>query len=53
MPKNFDDAKGEVKEKAGEATNNPRLEREGKIDQATGHVKDAVDDARDKVTDDR
>jgi uncharacterized protein YjbJ (UPF0337 family) len=51
MPENLDDAKGQVKEKAGQATDDKDLENEGKIDQATGKVKDAVGDASDKVKD--
>ena len=51
MPENLDDAKGQVKEKAGEVTDDKDLENEGKIDQATGKVKDAVGDASDKVKD--
>ena len=51
MPENFDDAKGQVKEKAGELTDDKDLENEGKIDQATGTVKDKVGDAADKVKD--
>ena len=42
MPDNFDDAKGQVKEKAGDVTGDKDLEREGKIDQASGKVKDTV-----------
>ncbi len=51
MPENFDDAKGQVKEKAGELTNDKDLKNEGKVDQATGTVKDKVGDAGDKVKD--
>ncbi len=51
MPDNIDDAKGQVKEKAGHATGDKDLENEGKIDQATGKVKDKVGDASDKVKD--
>jgi uncharacterized protein YjbJ (UPF0337 family) len=51
MPENFDDAKGQVKEKAGDATGDKDLENEGKIDQATGTVKEKVGDAADKVKD--
>ena len=51
MPENFDDAKGNVKEKAGQATNDKDLENEGKIDKATGKVKGSVGDAADKVKD--
>jgi uncharacterized protein YjbJ (UPF0337 family) len=46
-----DDAKGRVKEAAGDLTGDKDLQREGKIDQATGTVKDAVGDAADKVKD--
>ena len=47
----FDDAKGRIKEAAGDLTGDEGLQREGKVDQATGTVKDAVDDAADKVKD--
>lgn len=48
---NADDIKGRVKEAAGDLTDNERLQREGKADQAEGKVKDAVDTARDKLGD--
>ena len=51
MPENADDAKGRVKEAAGDLTGDKDLQREGKVDQATGKVKDAVGDASDKVKD--
>jgi uncharacterized protein YjbJ (UPF0337 family) len=47
----LDDAKGRVKEAAGDLTDNKDLKNEGKIDQATGKVKDAVGDVADKVKD--
>jgi uncharacterized protein YjbJ (UPF0337 family) len=47
----IDDAKGRVKEAAGDLTDDDSLENEGKVDQATGSVKDKVDDASDKVKD--
>jgi uncharacterized protein YjbJ (UPF0337 family) len=47
----FDDMKGRVKEAAGDLTNDDGLKREGKVDQATAKVKDAVGDAADKVKD--
>ena len=50
-PKNTDDAKGSVKEAAGDLTGDDELKREGKVDQATGTVKDKVDDVKDKVED--
>lgn len=48
-PKNADDAKGRVKEAAGDLTGDEDLEREGKLDKLVGAVKDAVDNAADKV----
>jgi uncharacterized protein YjbJ (UPF0337 family) len=47
----FDDAKGKVKEAAGDLSGDKDLQNEGKVDQATGTVKDKVDDAADKVKD--
>ncbi len=46
-----DDAKGRVKEAAGDLTDDDSLKNEGKVDQATGTVKDKVGDASDKVKD--
>jgi uncharacterized protein YjbJ (UPF0337 family) len=46
---NMDDAKGRVKEAAGDLTNDDDLKREGQVDQASGKVKDKLDDAADKV----
>ena len=51
MPANSDDAKGRVKEATGNLTGDDDLKNEGKIDQATGTVKDKVGDAADKVKD--
>lgn len=58
MPDNFDDAKGQAKEKVGDATGDNELKDEGKKDQAAGKVKegadkvkDTADDAVDKVRD--
>ena len=48
---NLDDAKGKVKEAAGDLTGNDDLKNEGKVDQATGSVKDAVGNVADKVKD--
>lgn len=47
----FDKAKGHAKEAAGDISGDKDLEREGKLDQATGKVKDTVDAAKDKVKD--
>lgn len=48
---NMDQAKGKVKEAAGDLTGDKDLEREGKVDQMAGDVKDKVGDAVDKVKD--
>ena len=48
---NIDDAKGRVKEAAGDLTDNDRLKREGKADQVAGKVKDTIDDVKEKVED--
>jgi uncharacterized protein YjbJ (UPF0337 family) len=51
MTENLDDAKGRVKEAAGDLTGDEDLQREGKIDQATGTAKEKVGEAADKVKD--
>lgn len=48
---NTDDAKGRIKEAAGDLTDNDDLKREGKVDRATGAAKEKLDDAADKVKD--
>jgi uncharacterized protein YjbJ (UPF0337 family) len=48
---NTDDAKGRIKEAAGDLTDDDDLKREGKVDRATGAAKDKLDDAADKVKD--
>jgi uncharacterized protein YjbJ (UPF0337 family) len=44
-----DEIKGRVKEAAGALTNNKRMKREGKIDQAAGKTKQAAEKAIDKA----
>jgi uncharacterized protein YjbJ (UPF0337 family) len=51
MAKNADEAKGRVKEATGDLTGNQSLKNEGKVDRATGKVKDKVGDAGDKAKD--
>jgi uncharacterized protein YjbJ (UPF0337 family) len=46
-----DDAKGRLKEAAGDLTGDDGLKREGKVDKATGGVKDKLGDAADKTKD--
>ena len=48
--KNIDKAKGRVKEAAGVVSGNKRLENEGRVDQAKGAAKDAVDKVADTLT---
>jgi uncharacterized protein YjbJ (UPF0337 family) len=47
--RNKDDAKGRVKEAAGDLTGDDDMKREGKVDKATGAVKDGLDKASDKA----
>lgn len=51
MGEKTDQIKGSLKEAAGEATDNDRLEREGKADRLAGEVKEKAGDAVDKVKD--
>jgi uncharacterized protein YjbJ (UPF0337 family) len=51
MGEHLDKAKGTVKENVGDATDNERLEREGKMDRAGADVKEKADDAVDTVKD--
>ena len=46
-----EDAKGRLKEAAGDITGDKDLEREGKLDRASAATKKAVDDAADKIKD--
>ena len=47
----LDDAKGRLKEAAGDLTDDDSLKNEGKVDQAAGTVKDKVGDAADAAKD--
>ena len=55
MGENMDEAKGRVKEAAGDLTDDKDLKREGKMDQAGAKVKEktgnAVDTVKEKVND--
>jgi uncharacterized protein YjbJ (UPF0337 family) len=46
-----DDLKGRAKEAVGDVTDDDSLKNEGKVDRASGAVKDKVGDAADKVKD--
>ena len=48
---NKDEAKGRVKEAAGDLTGDKGLQREGKVDQAGGKAKNGVERLTDKVKD--
>jgi len=45
----LDEAKGRLKQAAGDLTDDKDLKREGKVDEAAGTVKDKVGDAADKA----
>lgn len=46
-----DELKGRVKEATGAMTDDDRLRREGKVDQATGKIKQTAEHAIDKAKD--
>ena len=46
-----DNLKGDFKELGGDVTGDESLKREGKVDKATGSVKDAVGGVADKAKD--
>lgn len=48
-PNNTDEAKGRVKEAAGNLTGDKDLKNEGKLDQAEGKIKEGVDNLADKA----
>ena len=47
----FDQAKGRVKQAAGDLTDDDDLKREGETDEFAGKVKDKLGDAKDKLSD--
>jgi uncharacterized protein YjbJ (UPF0337 family) len=49
MEGKMDEAKGRIKEAAGDLTDDEDLKAEGKIDQGKGKVKGFVDDVGDKL----
>lgn len=49
MDEKIDQAKGRIKEAAGDLTGNDELKAEGKLDQGKGKVKGFVDDVADKL----
>ena len=51
MGENIDQAKGRVKQAAGDLTDDKDLKREGKADEAGGKAKGVVNDIKDKADD--
>jgi len=51
MGENIDEAKGRVKEAAGDLTDDQELKNEGKVDKTVSGMKDKVDDVGDKIKD--
>jgi uncharacterized protein YjbJ (UPF0337 family) len=51
MDINTDQAKGRAKEAVGALTDDDKLKREGKVDQAAGDAKQFVQDVADKAED--
>jgi uncharacterized protein YjbJ (UPF0337 family) len=49
MAGEFDEAKGRMKEAAGDLTDDEDLKTEGKVDRASGTVKGKIDDLKDKA----
>ena len=49
MDDKIDEAKGRIKEAAGDLTDNDELRAEGKIDQGKGKLKGFIDDIADKL----
>jgi len=47
--RNKDDAKGRLKEAAGDLTGDDDLKREGKVDKATGAAKDGMEKVSEKI----
>lgn len=45
----FDKAKGRAKEAAGDLTGDRDMQREGKVDRASGGMKEKLNEAADKV----
>ena len=51
MSGEMDQAKGRVKQAAGDLTGDDDLRREGKVDEAAGKVKDKAESLKDKLDD--
>jgi uncharacterized protein YjbJ (UPF0337 family) len=51
MDNDLDQAKGRIKQAAGDLTDNKDLKKEGKADETAGKVKEFVEDLKDKAED--
>ncbi len=51
MDNDLDQAKGRIKQAAGDLTDNDDLKREGEVDEKAGKVKEFIDDMKDKADD--
>ncbi|MBX3314278.1 MAG: CsbD family protein [Actinobacteria bacterium] len=51
MSGELDEAKGKVKQAAGDLTDDRDLKNEGKLDEASGKAKGALDDVKEKAED--
>ncbi|MGC1512352.1 MAG: CsbD family protein [Acidimicrobiales bacterium] len=51
MDKDLDQAKGKIKQAAADLTDNEKLKKDGKADEAAGKLKEAVSRVKDRVDD--
>lgn len=51
MDKDLDQAKGRIKQAAGDLTDNERLKKQGKADETAGKAKEFLEDVKDKADD--
>jgi uncharacterized protein YjbJ (UPF0337 family) len=51
MDNDLDQAKGRIKQAAGDLTDNEDLKKEGQADENAGKVKEFLEDAKDKAED--
>jgi uncharacterized protein YjbJ (UPF0337 family) len=51
MDKDLDQAKGRMKQAAGDLTDDDKLKKQGKLDEGAGKAKEFLEDAKDKGDD--
>ena len=51
MDNDLDQAKGRIKQAAGDLTGNKDLKKQGKADEAAGKAKEFIEDTKDKAED--